>query len=137
VAHSVPDVPVSTTFNDLDDAMDTVGRITEKYRQLFFSKRLRELEPLHHADKNDGLYVYVLQLSKNPSLLDEMKKRKLSSGWDEVSLDPGLRARILVFLTAKGGHHGKRPEFLSNFGSIQGFKKLITFFGLGTRDAAL
>jgi hypothetical protein len=76
VAHSVPDVPVSTTFNDLDDAIDAVERITEKYTQLFFSKRLRELEPLHLAGKDNGLYGYALQLSKNPGLLDEMKKRK-------------------------------------------------------------
>jgi hypothetical protein len=87
VAHSVPDVPVSTTFNDLDDAIDAVKRITEKYTQLFFSKRLRELEALHHAGEDNGLYGYVLQLSKNPGLLDEMKKRKLSSGWDEVFLE--------------------------------------------------
>src|SRR5215831_9075131 len=44
VAHSVPDVPVSTTFFDLDVAIDTVRRITEKYTRLLFTKKLQELE---------------------------------------------------------------------------------------------
>jgi hypothetical protein len=46
VAHSVPDVPVSTTFSDLDEAIETLKTLTEKYTRLFLEKTLRELEPL-------------------------------------------------------------------------------------------
>src|SRR5262249_9087922 len=49
VAHSVPDAQVKTTFFDLDDAIETVRKIAEKYTRLLFAKKLRELEPLHHV----------------------------------------------------------------------------------------
>jgi len=87
VAHSVPDVPVSTTFFDLDDAIDTVRTITEKYTRLLFGKRLRELEPLYRAGQPSD-YLYVRQLSEHIDLLEEMKRRKLSNGWDEIFLEP-------------------------------------------------
>ena len=41
-AHSVPDAAVSTTFSDLDDAIDTLKRITEKYTVLISCQK-REL----------------------------------------------------------------------------------------------
>jgi hypothetical protein len=88
VAHSVPDVPVTTTFNDLDQAIDTVKGIAEKYTRLLFTKRLRELEPLRHAGKDNGVYGWVLQLSKHIDLLDEMKRRKLQDGWKEIFMEP-------------------------------------------------
>ena len=81
VAHSVPDVPVGATFFDLDDAIDTVRTITEKYTRLLFEKRLRELE----RQPTDSLYVR--QLSEHIDLLEEMKRRKLSKGWDEIFLE--------------------------------------------------
>lgn len=87
VAHSVPDVPVSTTFFDLDDAIDTVRTITEKYTRLLFAKRLRELEPLYRAGQPTD-YLYVRQLSEHTDLLEEMKRRKLPKGWDEIFLEP-------------------------------------------------
>jgi hypothetical protein len=87
VAHSVPDVPVSTTFFDLDDAIDTVRRITEKYTQFLFAKKLQELEPLHRAGQPTD-YLYVRQLSEQIDLFEEMKRRKLSKGWDEIFLEP-------------------------------------------------
>ena len=87
VAHSVPDVPVSTTFSDLDDAIDTVGTIAEKYTRLLFAKKLRELEPLHRAGQSTD-YLYVRQLSERIDLLDEMKRRKLQDGWKDVFLEP-------------------------------------------------
>jgi len=88
VAHSVPEVPVKTTFDDLDQAIDTVKEITEKYTRLLFTKRLRELDPLHRAGNDNGLYGYVLQLSKGTDLLDEMKRRKLQDGWKDIFLEP-------------------------------------------------
>jgi hypothetical protein len=88
VAHSVPDVPVKTTFDDLDQAIDMVKGLTEKYTRLLFTKRLRELEPLHRAGKDNGLYGYVLQLSERIDLVDEMKRRQLQDGWKEIFLEP-------------------------------------------------
>ena len=89
VAHSVPDFPVQTTFDDLDQAIDTLKGLTERYTRLFFGKRLGELEPLHRAGKDNGLYGYVLQLSEtHRDLLDEMKRRKLQDGWKEIFLEP-------------------------------------------------
>jgi hypothetical protein len=87
VAHSVPDVPVSATFFDLDDAIDTVRTITEKYTRLLFAKRLRELEPLYRAGQPTD-YLYVRQLSEHIDLLEEMKCRKLPKGWDQIFLEP-------------------------------------------------
>jgi hypothetical protein len=86
-AHSVPDVSVSTTFFDLDDAIDTVRTITEKYTRLLFTKKLRELEPLHRAGQPTD-YLYLRQLSEHIGLLEEMKRRKLPKGWDEIFLEP-------------------------------------------------
>jgi hypothetical protein len=86
VAHSVPDVPVSTTFFDLDDAIDTLKTITEKYTRLLFAKKLRELEPLDHAGESTE-YLYIRQLSEHVDLLEEMKRRKLQKGWDEIFLE--------------------------------------------------
>jgi hypothetical protein len=87
VAHSVPDVPVSTTFLDLDDAIDTVKLITEKYTRLLFARTLRELEPLHRAGQPTD-YLYIRQLSEHIDLLQEMKHRKLQDGWKEIFLEP-------------------------------------------------
>jgi hypothetical protein len=87
VAHSVPDVPVSTTFFDLDDAIDTVRAMTEKYTRLLVAKKLQELEPLHRAGQ-PAAYLYFHQLSEHIDLLEEMKRRKLPKGWDEIFLEP-------------------------------------------------
>jgi hypothetical protein len=87
VAHSVPDVPVSTTFSDLDEAIDTVRTVTEKYTRLFFAKKLRELEPLHRAGRPTA-YLWILQLSQHVDLIEEMKRRKLQDGWKEIFLEP-------------------------------------------------
>jgi hypothetical protein len=87
VAHSVPDVPVSTSFWDLDDAIDTVRAVTEKYTRLLFAKKLRELEPLHRVGQSTD-YLYVRQLSEHIDLLQEMKRRKLQNGWKEIFLEP-------------------------------------------------
>jgi len=87
VAHSVPDVSVSTTFSDLEEAIDTVTRVTEKYTQLLSAKKLRELEPVHRAGQ-PTVYLTVRQLSEHIGLLEEMKRRKLPEGWDEIFLEP-------------------------------------------------
>lgn len=48
-AHSVPEEPVSTTFSDLDEAIDTLKKLAEKYTRLILAERREELEPLHRA----------------------------------------------------------------------------------------
>lgn len=95
VAHSVPGVPVSTTFFDLDDAIDTVRRITEKYTRLLFAKILQELEPLHRAGKVTN-YLYVRQLSEHIDLLEEMKRGKLPDGWDSVFVEAWATPEIIA-----------------------------------------
>lgn len=85
VAHSVPDAPVRTTFSDLDEAIDTLVALTEKYTRLLFARKLRELEPLHRAGQPTA-YLWVLQLSQHIDLIEEMKRRKLQDGWKEIFL---------------------------------------------------
>lgn len=95
VAHSVPGVSVSTTFADLDKAIDAVKTLTEKYTRLLFTKRLRELEPLHRAGQVTD-YLYVRKLSQNIDLLEEMKRRKLQDGWKDIFLEPWASAEDLA-----------------------------------------
>lgn len=95
MAHSVPDVPVSTTFFDLDDAIDAVKVLTEKYTRLLFTKKLRELEPLHRAGQLTD-YLYVRQLSQSIDLLEEMKRRKLQDGWKDIFLECWASAEDLA-----------------------------------------
>lgn len=86
VAHSVPHVTVSTTFSDLDDAIDTLRQITEKYTKLACAKSLRELAPLHRAGE-PTIYSWLAHRAKDLDLLEEMKRDKLSKGWDAIFLD--------------------------------------------------
>jgi hypothetical protein len=95
VAHSVPDVPVSTTFSDLDEAIETLKTITEKYTGLLLAKRLRELEPLHRAGQAT-MYLGVLQKLKNLDLLEEMKRYKLPAGWISVFLEAWATPEIIA-----------------------------------------
>jgi hypothetical protein len=98
VAHSVPDVEVRTMFSDLDDAIDVVKRITEKYTLLVCAAGRLELEPLHRAGK-PTVYPILVQIEKNNDLLKEMKRRKLTKGWESVFLEvwatPDVIARPL------------------------------------------
>jgi hypothetical protein len=87
IVRTLPDVPVSTTILDLDDAIDTVRTITEKFTRLLFAKRLRELEPLYRAGRPTD-HLYVRQLSERIDLLEEMRRRKLPEGWKEIFLEP-------------------------------------------------
>jgi hypothetical protein len=86
VAHSVPRVPVSTTFSDLDNAIDAIRRITEKYTKLICAKTLQELEPLHR-DGKPTIYSWLAHRAKDLDLLEEMKRHKLSKGWDAIFLE--------------------------------------------------
>ncbi len=95
VAHSVPDVVVNTTFSDLDDAIEVVRRITEKYTLLVCAEVHHELEPLHRAGKPTA-YCLLVQMEKNIDLLEEMKRRKLPKGWDWIFLEPWATPEVIA-----------------------------------------
>ena len=85
-AHSAPHAPVHTTFADLDEAIDTLKQLTEKYTRLVCAERRQALESLHRAGK-PTVYPLLIQMEKNFDLLEEMKRHKLSSGWDSIFLE--------------------------------------------------
>ncbi len=70
VAHRNPTMPVHTTFNDLDQAVDMVKNLTEKYLLLVYDR--------------------------NFDLLKDMKEKKLTKRWDEVFLIPWATPEILA-----------------------------------------
>lgn len=96
VAHLAPGAEVTTKFSDLDEAIDALKKITEKYTLLVSAMGRRRLEPLHHA----GLPTAYLELARlekhNPDLLEEMKTRKLPKGWDSIFLEPWATPQILA-----------------------------------------
>ncbi len=94
-AHSVPDVAVSTTFSDLDDAIDSVKKLTEKYTLLVCAERRQELEPFHRAGAPTA-YELLVQMEKNLDLLEEMKRRKLPKGWDSIFLEPWATPEVIA-----------------------------------------
>lgn len=85
-AHSVPDAEVHTKFSDLDQAIDMLVQLTEKYTRLIFVGQRRALEPLHRAGQ-PTIYPQIVQMEKNIDLLQEMKRRKLPTGWDSIFLE--------------------------------------------------
>jgi hypothetical protein len=93
-AHSVPDVPVSTTFSDLDDAIEAVKQVTEKYTLLVLAERRQELELLHRAGA-PTVYPLLVEMQKNIDLLEEMKRRKLPEGWDSIFLEPWATPEVI------------------------------------------
>jgi len=93
-AHSVPDAVVHTKFVDLDAAIDTIVRLTEKYTRLVLAEQRRALELLH-KDGNPTLYLQVVQLEKTVDLLSEMKRRKLPDKWDAIFLEPWATTETL------------------------------------------
>ena len=86
-AHSVPEVEVRTTFSDLDDAIDVLREITEKYTRLVSAERRQSLEELHRSGEPTA-YPILVHVEKNIGLLEEMKRRKLPHGWESVFLEP-------------------------------------------------
>jgi len=94
-AHSVPDVPVSTTFSDLDDAIDLIQKVTEKYTLLVCAERRQDLEALHRAGA-PTVYPVLVQMQKNIDLLEEMKRRKLPEGWDSSFLEPWAKPEVIA-----------------------------------------
>ncbi len=69
-AHHNPKIKINTTFNDLDKAVDTVRILTEKYILLVYDQK--------------------------HNLLQEMKVRKLSKGWDKLFLKEWATSAMLA-----------------------------------------
>jgi hypothetical protein len=92
--HSVPDEPVSTTFSDLDAAIDVLKALAEKYTLLVCSAQRDALEPLHRAGLPTD-YALLARLEKR-DLLEEMKTRKLPEGWDAIFLEPWATPEIIA-----------------------------------------
>lgn len=86
-AHSVPEVEVHTTFSDLDDALDVVRKITEKYTLLVGAEGRQSLEQLQRAGA-PTVYPMLVRMETSIDLLEEMKRRKLPDGWDSIFLEP-------------------------------------------------
>jgi hypothetical protein len=84
-AHSVPEVKIRATFSDLDEAIDVLKELAEKYTLLACSEMRELLEPGHRAGAPT---VYpLLERMENRDLLEEMKSRKLPEGWDSIFLE--------------------------------------------------
>jgi hypothetical protein len=69
-AHSNPSVPVNSQFRDLDQAIDTICALTEKFILLLYDQ-LRDL-------------------------FAEMLDRKISTGWDAIFLEPWATRETLA-----------------------------------------
>jgi hypothetical protein len=94
VAHSVPAAEVSTKFSDLDEAIDVLTKLTEKYTFFVLSMRMESLEAVHDAGKSTE-YRWLAQL-KERDLLAEMKSAKLPEGWDSIFLEPWATPEIIA-----------------------------------------
>jgi len=94
-AHSVPEAEVHTKFSDLDQAIDMLVQLTEKYTRLILCRQRRALEPLHRAG-HPTMYSQIVQMEKNIGLLEEMKRRKLPEGWDSIFLEAWATPDILA-----------------------------------------
>jgi hypothetical protein len=93
-AHSVPEVEVRTTFSDLDDAIDVLREITEKYTRLVSAERRQSFEELHRSGE-PTVYPILVHAEKSNGLLEEMKRRKLPHGWESVFLEPWATPEII------------------------------------------
>lgn len=70
VAHQNHTQPVHTTFDDLDEAIDCIKLLAEKYLLLVYDR--------------------------NYDLQEEMKQRKMKKGWDSIFLVPWATKEILA-----------------------------------------
>jgi hypothetical protein len=90
----MPEAEVGSKFRNLDRAIDTVKKITEKYTLIVCRMEMRRLQ----VDKPSGWilnYDFMDQL-KERDLLDEMKRDKLQKGWDEIFLEPWATKKTLA-----------------------------------------
>jgi hypothetical protein len=93
-AHSAPKVEVHTTFSDLDNAIDVVKKITEKYTLIVGGVRRQSVDELHRAGAST-VNPMLVQMDKTIDLLEEMKRRKLPEGWDAIFLEPWATPEII------------------------------------------
>jgi hypothetical protein len=84
VAHNNPDIDVSTTFDDLDDAIETLKCLAEKYLLLAYERK-------HDLHK-------------------EMKQTKLRDGWDGIFLETWATQETLALPLGEMTPPRKRPK---------------------------
>ena len=75
VAHSVPSAEVKTTFSDLDEAIETLKKMAERYTRLLIADLEEQLAQAHRGGL-PTIYPWLAQM-KERDLLQEMKERKL------------------------------------------------------------
>jgi len=78
----------------LDDAIDVVRKITEKYTLLVIEERRQSLEELHRSGA-PTVYPILVHMEKSIDLLQEMKRRKLPEGWESIFLEPWAKPEII------------------------------------------
>lgn len=93
-AHSVPSAEVSTKFADLDEAIDVLKKLTDKYTSFVLSMRMKSLQSVHDARKSTE-YPWLAHL-KERDLLAEMKSAKLPEGWDSIFLEPWATSEMIA-----------------------------------------
>jgi hypothetical protein len=92
-AHAVPTTAISTTFSDVDDSIDMLKVLTEKYTLLLACEKLEQLEELHRSGA-PTIYEWLAKAS-NRDLLEEMKNRNLPQGWHSIFMEPWATEEIL------------------------------------------
>jgi hypothetical protein len=96
VAHLAPGAEVTTTFSDLDKAINALKKITEKYTLLVSAMGRERLERIHQSGAPTAYPVFARLEEHNPDLLEEMKTRKLPKGWDSIFLKAWATSETLA-----------------------------------------
>jgi hypothetical protein len=87
IAHAVPDATVKTEYRDLDDAIDTLVTIAEKYTLLQCTIRADQLR------ESAGEAELLAKLGRRT--IDAEMKAGLPEGWESVFLFPWATEEIL------------------------------------------
>jgi hypothetical protein len=88
VAHGVPSVEVKTKFFDLDEAIDVLKKLTEKYSVLACAVEGEQSALLPHA-ASPAIAPVLAQMDKyNRDLLEDMRSCMLPEGWESIFLEP-------------------------------------------------
>jgi hypothetical protein len=87
IAHHVPAVAVSTTFDQLDSAIDTATKITEVCNRVYCLALLGQL-----PTGDSRAHLLQLEAARN---LDSEAKRRLPAGWERVFLIPWATEEII------------------------------------------
>ncbi len=110
VAHSVPTVQVSTKFSDLDEAIDVLTELTQKYSILACSVEGDLTGSYPRAESPAMAPVLARMAEYNRDLSREMKSR-LPREWDNIFLEPWASPETIALPLGD-----MRPPILSSSG---------------------